>query len=205
MASQVALLLQGKDKPTYHPSNLNGDIVIVVNAKYAELTGKKWKSHHHTKYTGYPGGLREKTAIEVWKQRPEALVEEAVWGMLPRNKLRKDWMRRLRIFPEGEHPFGFMERGQGKGQILETPLRTVHGDRRDRLAVLDRNSPLFWVRRHKPDGETHWHAEVDAAKKRLAELGVEWRHGLADYHGKNAGPEGRAAFVEARRRHSVSG
>lgn len=61
---------------------------------------------------GYPGGLKERSAIEVWKREPEALVEEAVWGMLPRNNLRKDWMRRLRIFPTEDHPFAFMPRGQ---------------------------------------------------------------------------------------------
>lgn len=52
MASQIAIMLQGKDKPTYHPSQLNGDVVVVVNAKYVELTGKRWKQHSHEWYTG---------------------------------------------------------------------------------------------------------------------------------------------------------
>ena len=124
MAAQIATLLQGKDKPTYHPTALNGDIVVVTNCKHVELSGRKWVQHEHTWYTGYPGGLKSKTALEVWKDKPEALLEEAVYGMLPRNKLRKHWMRRLRLYPDNAHDFSFLPHGAAPGHLLPTPLTT---------------------------------------------------------------------------------
>ena len=106
LASQIAQVLMGKDKPTFCPWKDEGDVVVVVNTAEAELTGRKWDQKLYRRHTGYPGGLRERTAREAAARRPDAVLRAAVLGMLPKNNLRRAMARKLRIFPGPDHPFG---------------------------------------------------------------------------------------------------
>jgi ribosomal protein L13 len=81
--------LQGKDKPTFKPNADDGDVVVVVNAAQAELTGRKWEQKLYRWHTGYPGGLKERTAEQVAARKPGAELRSAVLGMLPKNNLRR--------------------------------------------------------------------------------------------------------------------
>ncbi|KAK9810050.1 hypothetical protein WJX72_004007 [[Myrmecia] bisecta] len=110
LAAQIALILQGKDKPTYAPHKDEGDIVIVKNARHAELTGKKWDQKLYRWHTGYPGGLKQRTAKDQFQREPEDILRRAVYGMLPKNNLRKERARKLRLFPDEWHPYEKDER-----------------------------------------------------------------------------------------------
>lgn len=103
LASQVARLLVGKHKPTYVPHIDVGDYVVVVNARHAKLTGRKFTDKLYRWHTGYPGGLKTLTARQLWERAPDRIVSKAVKGMLPRNLLHRQRMTRLRVFPEEEH------------------------------------------------------------------------------------------------------
>lgn len=105
LASNLAVLLQGKDKPSYSPWKEDGDILVVTNAKHVVLTGKKWDQKLYRWHTGYPGGLKERTAKKEFEKDPASILRRAVYGMLPKNRLRKERARKLRIFPGEEHPF----------------------------------------------------------------------------------------------------
>jgi large subunit ribosomal protein L13 len=104
LATKVATLLGGKHKAGYAPFLITGDHVVVVNAGKVRLTGKKLDQKVYRRHTGYPGGLREVSARKMFETRPEKMIEEAVLGMLPKNKLRKQMMRRLRVYRGAEHP-----------------------------------------------------------------------------------------------------
>lgn len=104
-ASQVAQILMGKDKPTYCPNKDDGDVVIVINAKNLEFTGNKWDDKVYRWHTGYPGGLKERTAKEQRERDPTEVLRKAVMGMLPKNNLRRAMARKLRIFPGPDHDF----------------------------------------------------------------------------------------------------
>ena len=89
LASQISKLLQGKDKPVYDPSKDLGDVVVVINAKDVELTGRKFENKVYRWHTGYPGGLKERTVKDQWERDPTQILRRAVSGMLPKNNLRK--------------------------------------------------------------------------------------------------------------------
>jgi len=95
----------GKDKPTYSPEKDDGDVVIVVNSSKIEFTRRKWKDKLYQWHTGYPGGLKERTAIEQHKRDPTEVLRKAVMGMLPKNNLRRSMAKKLRIFPGPQHDF----------------------------------------------------------------------------------------------------
>ena len=103
LASSVAKLLRGKYKPNYTPHVDCGDNVIVTNADKINLTGKKWDSKEYIRHTGYPGGQRSLTATELFNKGPERLIENAVKGMLPKNKLGAAIFRNLKVYAESEH------------------------------------------------------------------------------------------------------
>ena len=104
-ASKLADRLRGKDKPTYTPHTDGGDYVIVVNAELIKITGAKYDKKKYYKHSLYPGGLKTKTFKELNKNNPEKIIENAVKGMLPKNKLGKSIIKKLKIFkgPEHEH------------------------------------------------------------------------------------------------------
>eukprot|EP00243_Klebsormidium_subtile_P006208 TRINITY_DN2591_c0_g2_i1.p1 TRINITY_DN2591_c0_g2~~TRINITY_DN2591_c0_g2_i1.p1 ORF type:complete len:179 (+),score=50.25 TRINITY_DN2591_c0_g2_i1:196-732(+) len=109
LASQVSMILMGKDKPTYTPHWDEGDVVVVKNARHVELTGKKVKEKVYKWYTGYVGGLKERTVEEQFEREPIEVLRKAVERMLPKNRLRDDRMRKLRIFPDEEHAYEGLE------------------------------------------------------------------------------------------------
>jgi len=103
-ASRIADLLRGKDKATYTPHIDTGHFVVAINAAQLRLTGKKLddKLYHH--HSGYPGGLKTKTAGEVLAKHPDRLIRDAVWGMLPKNNISRHLLNKLKIYPGAEHP-----------------------------------------------------------------------------------------------------
>ena len=104
LATKVAMLLMGKTKPTYTPFIDTGDHVIVINAAKVKLTGRKEESKVYRHFTGYPGGLVEKTIKRVRLEKPIRIVEDAVAGMLPKTKLGKQMYRKLNVYPGDKHP-----------------------------------------------------------------------------------------------------
>jgi len=104
LATFVATLLRGKHKPVYTPHVDCGDYVIVVNADKINVTGKKLDQKIYYRHSGYPGGLKEETAVKVRAKRPIRLVEEAVSGMLPKTKLGKQMYRKLKVYAGDKHP-----------------------------------------------------------------------------------------------------
>ncbi len=104
LASEVAKILRGKDKPIYTPHVDTGDNVVVINAGKILLTGKKEQDKTYYRHTNYPGGLKTVTAGRLLKKRPESLIEEAVRGMLPRTRLGRAMFKKLKVYPSKEHP-----------------------------------------------------------------------------------------------------
>ena len=103
LASKVAKLIRGKHKPNFTPHVDCGDNVIVINAEKIQLTGKKWTDKIYMRHTGYPGGQRTLSATEVFEKDPIRLVENAVKGMLPKNKLGRAIYKNLHVYVDGEH------------------------------------------------------------------------------------------------------
>ena len=104
LATRVAKLLTGKEKPVYTPFIDSGDHVIIINAEKIRLTGKKLTDKMYRHHTGYPGGLREVSAGSLLAKRPEKLVREAVVGMLPKTKLGRAMAKKLKIYRGSQHP-----------------------------------------------------------------------------------------------------
>ena len=103
MASKVAKLLRGKYKPSYTPHVDCGDNVVVINAEKIVLTGNKWDDKVYLRYTGYPGGQRSAAVKDVLKKHPERIVERAVKGMLPKNRLGAELFRNLKVYQGAAH------------------------------------------------------------------------------------------------------
>lgn len=104
LASFVATRLRGKHKPSYAPHVDTGDHVVVVNADKIALTGKKWDDKQYHRHSGYLGGLKSMTARELLAKRPEDLVMHAVRGMLPKNRLGRKMLKKLKVYAGSEHP-----------------------------------------------------------------------------------------------------
>jgi large subunit ribosomal protein L13 len=104
LATQIASVLKGKHKPEYTPNQPMGDFVVVVNAEKVVFTGRKLDQKVYTRYTGYQGGLKLTTAREMLEKAPERVLEKAVWGMLPKNRLGRKLIRRLKVYAGDAHP-----------------------------------------------------------------------------------------------------
>ena len=104
MASEIAKVLRGKNKPIFTPNADAGDFVIVINAQGVKLTGKKLQKKIYYRHTEYPGGIRERTAEKMLEEKPEDLVLLAVKGMLPKNRLSRRLVTKLKIYAGPEHP-----------------------------------------------------------------------------------------------------
>ena len=104
VATKIAGLLRGKEKPEFTPHADMGDFVIVVNADKLNFTGKKWEQKRYYWHTGYPGGIKSITAGDLSQKHPEDIIKKAVWGMLPKNKWQKKLINRLKIYSGNEHP-----------------------------------------------------------------------------------------------------
>ena len=103
MCSNIAKILRGKHKPTFTPHVDCGDYIIVVNANKVNLTGNKWENKTYISYSGYPGGQKVKTARQVFDKNPSDLIERAVKGMLPKNKLGAVIFKNLRVYDDENH------------------------------------------------------------------------------------------------------
>jgi large subunit ribosomal protein L13 len=104
LSSRVARILMGKENPKYTPFLDTGDHVIVINADKVKLTGMKSEGKVYQHYTGYPGGLRTEPYVKRMSRRPELVVEEAVKRMLPKNKLGRQMISKLKVYRGGKHP-----------------------------------------------------------------------------------------------------
>ena len=104
LASEIARLLMGKDKPTYSTNLLSGDFVVVINSQGIRLTGNKSETKKYWRHSGYPGGLREISFKEMKERDQQFIIKNAVKGMLPKNKLSERLINRLKIYSGTKHP-----------------------------------------------------------------------------------------------------
>lgn len=104
LASEVARVLRGKNKPTYTPSIDTGDFVIVINAEKVEVTGRKRTQKLYRRHSGRPGGMKVETFEKLQARLPERIVEQAVKGMLPKNTLGRQLFTKLKVYAGSEHP-----------------------------------------------------------------------------------------------------
>jgi large subunit ribosomal protein L13 len=100
---RIANLLRGKDKPSFTPHLDCGDYVVVINAKHLRFTGNKLEDKKYYRHSGYPSGLKEESLEDLLERRPEEVIKRSVAGMIPKNKLKKEILAKLKIFPESEH------------------------------------------------------------------------------------------------------
>ena len=106
LGSKIASVLRGKHKPSYTPHVDTGDYVIVINAEKIRLTGNKIEDKEYLSYSGYPGGQKSITAKELQAKNPNLIIEKAVKGMLPKNKLGRAMIKKLFVYTGAEHPHG---------------------------------------------------------------------------------------------------
>ncbi|MBD3165604.1 50S ribosomal protein L13 [bacterium] len=104
LSSRIASILRGKHKPTWSPHVDGGDFVIVTNAEKVRLTGRKPEQKYYLHHTGYPGGMRKTPISRVLEKQPERVVRKAVWGMLPKNRLGRKMIKKLKVYSGPEHP-----------------------------------------------------------------------------------------------------
>ncbi len=104
LATQIADILRGKRKPEYTPHIDTGDFVVVINAREVAVTGNKREQKRYYRHSGYPGGLRSRTLGEQLERRPEEVIRRAVRGMLPRNRLARRQITKLKVYAGPDHP-----------------------------------------------------------------------------------------------------
>lgn len=104
LCCNIAKILRGKHRSTFTPNIDTGDFIIVINANKIRLTGKKAETKTYRHFTGYPGGLKSEKFCNVLKSNPERIIENAVRGMLPKNKLGRKMIGKLKVYPETDHP-----------------------------------------------------------------------------------------------------
>lgn len=104
LCTQIADILRGKDKATYTPHTDSGDYVVVTNCEKIVLTGNKWDDKIYARFSGWRGGLKEPSAKEVFAKDPSRLIMQGVKGMLPKNKLNRQVLKKLKIYVGSEHP-----------------------------------------------------------------------------------------------------
>jgi len=104
LATEIALRLRGKHKPSFSTFIDNGDFIVVTNAEKIKLTGNKWDNKKYYHHTGYIGGIKEASAKELMEKHPTEILMKAVKGMLPKNKLGRAQLKKLKVYAGGEHP-----------------------------------------------------------------------------------------------------
>lgn len=104
LAVKIADCLRGKNKPVFTPNTDTGDFVIVINAEKVRLTGKKLDDKIYYRHSNYPGGIKSETARDRLKKCPEGVLTDAVWGMLPKGRLGRAILKKLRVYKGDEHP-----------------------------------------------------------------------------------------------------
>lgn len=119
LATEIAILLMGKHKPSFSRHMDSGDYVVVVNAEKVSLSGNKASQKVYRGHSGYPGGLKEISFSKMHKEHPERIVQIAVAGMLPDNRLKKDRTARLKVVVGGENPYKDKIKGEVKDEAKE--------------------------------------------------------------------------------------
>jgi len=114
LATDVAKILMGKNKPIFVPYLDTGDFVVITNASQVKVSGKKSQTKRYVGHSGYPGGLKVEIFDKMIKRKPEYVIEHAVLGMLPRNKLGKQMIKKLKVFAGEEHPYKLQIEGGSK-------------------------------------------------------------------------------------------
>jgi large subunit ribosomal protein L13 len=104
LATEIAILLRGKRKPEFVDFLDSGDFVVVINAEKVRVTGKKMEQKKYYAHSGYPGGIREKSFMELLENKPEEIIKKAVWGMIPKNKLGRAAYKKLKVYRGPHHP-----------------------------------------------------------------------------------------------------
>ena len=104
LASEIAQILRGKHKPEYAPHLDVGDHIVVINAEKIQLTANKAEQKTYYSHSGYPGGIKEESFNSLKKRKPEKIIERAVWGMLPKNRLGRSMIKKLHIYSSDKHP-----------------------------------------------------------------------------------------------------
>lgn len=120
LASRVAQILRGKHKVTYAPHVDGGDYIVIVNAEKVAVTSGKSQSKIYYRHSGYPGGLKEESFERLMKRRPEAIIERAVRGMLPKTRLGRQMIRKLKVHSGPDHPHGAQN-----PKVLDLEIRKV--------------------------------------------------------------------------------
>ena len=109
LATQISTVMLGKHKPGFTPGVEMGDYVIVVNASHIKVTGNKLDDKMYHRHTGYPGGLKSVNLRDLLAKNPERVIEKAVWGMLPHNRMGRSLMKKLRVYAGADHPHAAQE------------------------------------------------------------------------------------------------
>ena len=109
LATQISTIMLGKHKPGFTPGVEMGDYVIVVNASHIKVTGNKLDDKIYHRHTGYPGGLKSVNLRDLLAKNPERVIEKAVWGMLPHNRMGRSLMKKLRVYAGPDHPHAAQE------------------------------------------------------------------------------------------------
>jgi large subunit ribosomal protein L13 len=104
LATRVASILRGKNKPVFTPHADTGDFVVIINAERARLTGNKLENKTYYRHSGYPGGIKKRVAKDLMKDAPEEIIISAVRGMLPKNRLGRQQIKKLKVYRGAEHP-----------------------------------------------------------------------------------------------------
>jgi len=104
LATLIASILLGKNKPVFTPGVDNGDFVVVINAERIAVTGKKMEDKMYYRHSGFPGGFRETTLSDMLKTHPERVIQKAVWGMLPHNRFGRHLLKKMKVYAGPEHP-----------------------------------------------------------------------------------------------------
>ena len=104
LSTKVAFILMGKDKAQYTPNNDLGDYVVIINAEKIKITGNKDTQKNYYRHSGYPGGLKSTTFLDMIEKKPEEIIFKAVQGMLPKNKLSKTMISKLKVYEGENHP-----------------------------------------------------------------------------------------------------
>jgi large subunit ribosomal protein L13 len=121
LASEIAMVLRGKNKPTYTPHLDTGDFVIVVNAEKVSVTGKKYSQKLYRRHSGRPGGMKTETFAKLQARVPERIIEQAVKGMLPKNTLGRQLFTKLKVYAGPDHPHEAQ-----KPELLQ--IKTIPGE-----------------------------------------------------------------------------
>lgn len=103
LSTQIARLLMGKNKPTYSPHVVTGDVVVVINCAKIKVTGNKLEDKRYYRHSGYPGGIKQETLREMLEKHPNRVIEHSVAGMLPKNKLQAEMLKNLKVYATDEH------------------------------------------------------------------------------------------------------